>query len=323
MNNNIGNNNGPVVNSDQLLKQSPKGLNVGCLIGGIAAVVVVVTIIVASVFGSDSKDEDKDKSGENDDKDVIQEETAMCDVNSITLSGLKGENLDYYYNIDTSKFDKNKFDGNINFHGVTVNGKITTNKLKNAGVLVNEGKTYLSHKSNEAGIACSAYPKFSIDTSMDIINNNVGFEDMSDFILLCDYTGGDLIYSDNTLVTFGKFVWNLSGRNIYPSQLGINNYGEITIDLIIEKLGNPTYVLDRTDPCLSSIYSYTIYVYVYDDVAFLYGFYNWDNLDLASVYYYPIEDLNGVNPVTITYNNKEYSNYIDYWDALQKDYLNK
>lgn len=307
---------------------SPKKVNTGCLIGGIVGVlfVAIILIIFITTFFGDDGDEDKKTDNSITNTEQQEEENDACEANNEALSGLKGKNIDYYYNIDTSKFDKSIFNGQINFHGITVDGKITTNKLKNLGVKVNQKyyeTNYIAFKANDEGIYCST-TNFSIDTSMDIINNDVQINDMSDYALLvCDYTGGNELYSDNTLLTYGGFTWNLSGRNIYPVQLGISSYGDITIDLVLEKLGNPTYVVDRDDPCLSTIYSYTTYIYVYDEVAFLYSFYNWSNLKLASVYYYPIDDLNGKNPTKITYNDNEYDNYIDYWNQVQKDYLKK
>lgn len=225
----------------------------------------------------------------NDGKIVIEEKESeeIC-YNNEELEGLKGDSLDYYYNIDTSKFDKDKFDGNINFFGVTVNGKITVNKLKKLGITTDAS----AYKANSNGFYCDDLPNFSIDTTTDIINSDLFVSDTFDFISVCNYKGSMDLQSDDALVTLGS-GWNLTGRNIYPKQFDIPNYSEINIDLVLEKLGNPTYVSGRENNCISTLYGYTVYYYVYDDVAFLYAFYNSQNLDLAGVFYYPIEELDG------------------------------
>jgi len=258
----------------------------------------------------------------NDGKFVVEEEKVeeTC-YNEEKLENLKYDTLDDYYNIDTSKFNKKKFNGKINFFGVEVEGKITTNKLKNVGVetklcgiTCDVPKENLAYKANSNGFYCGSYPKFSIDTTSDIINSHFQWDDAGNSMYLCDYTGGNDVYSDNTLVTFGN-GWNLTGRNIYPAQFDIENYTDITIDLVLEKLGNPTYVSGRENKCISNLYSYTTYYYIYDDVAFLYSFYNWENLKLAAVYYYPIEELDGT-----AYPNSEKSK-LESFEETQKQYL--
>jgi len=240
------------------------------------------------------------KISKNDGKYIIEEEIPKesC-YNEEKLTGLKYDTLDKYYNINTSTFNKKMFNGKINFFGIEVEGKITTNKLKKLGVettlcgfTCDISKDYLANTANSNGFYCDSSPKFSIDTTSDIINSNFNWGGAGNSMYLCDYTGGNDVYSDNTLVTLGD-GWNLSARNIYPTQFNIDNYKDITIDLVLEKLGNPTYVSGREDQCISNLYSYTTYYYIYDDVAFLYSFYNWINLELASVYYYPIEELDG------------------------------
>ena len=68
------------------------------------------------------------------------EEEAANEVtyNDTPVTGLKGETLDYYWNIDTTQFDKSKFDGSIYFYGETLNGKITSNTIKEAGIEIEE-----------------------------------------------------------------------------------------------------------------------------------------------------------------------------------------
>lgn len=133
-------------------------------------------------------------------------------------------------------------------------------------------------------------------------------------ISLYNYTGDNAIYSDDTLVTIDSGApWNLTYRNIFPEQFGITTYEDITIDLVLKELGNPTYVIDRKDKNLENVYGYTTYLYVYEDVAFLYSFYNSKNLKLAANFYYSIEQLNGTLEGSI--------NYLELYKTENDEYL--
>lgn len=130
------------------------------------------------------------------------------------------------------------------------------------------------------------------------------------------YADNDAFYSEDALFsTYGqRFAWFTEKFDVFPSVLGVNTSSEITIDLVLEKLGNPTYVNGRTSPYIRDIsfLSYTTYIYVYDEAAFLYAFDNADNLNLVSVEYYPIEQLlaKDANERTPIDNlNTEYSLY--------------
>lgn len=270
---------------------------------------MIALLSTTLTVGCGKKDADKNSSKEE------ANSNEKCEGTNEELNGLKGDTVGYYYNIDTSKFDKTLFDGNVNFYGATINGKITTNKLKAAGINVEGSPT------SKNGYSIYYFPKFSIDTSSDILNNDLPMDGVGTDLYLVDYTGGTNLYSDSTLVSLGLGTgWNLTGRDIYPSQLGVSSYKEITIDLLLEKLGNPTYVRGRVNSCLESLYTYTEYIYVYDDVAFLYAFYNWNNMKLAAAFYYPIEEFNGTMASTYTYDEKEYNNYIDLLNAYQQKY---
>ena len=304
-------------NNQKFNSKPPKKINLGLIIG---ISVAVVAIIVGVVIILSTKSNDNSNKGTNDNQvnNSNNETNLNCKGTNTVLNNLKGETVNYYYNIDTSKFNKNLFDGNINFYGTIVNGKITTNKLKSAGISVEYS---ISRLNDEYNVRYFSTPKFSIDTSSDIINSDMPLDNMGNDLNVVDYTGGSEIYSDTALIScMGYFHWTLTGRNIYPNQLQIDDYSDITIDLVLDKLGNPTYVNGRTNSCLENEYTYTTYVYVYDDVAFLFAFYNWDNMKLAGVFYYPIEELNGIAPQTWTYDGKTYTNPIEVLELQQKNY---
>lgn len=276
----------------------------------LAIIIIITGFIIAIILLNNEENQDVDNNtqigqGEN------YKENEIKSYNDEPLEGLNGDTLDYYWNIDTSKFNSTMFDGNIYFFGATINGKINTNKLKEAGIEVDVS---LGNFRKTNGIWIATNPKFSINT------NSVDPNSMAatfDTIYLCDYKDEIEIYSDDTLISIrGEYFYNLTGRNIFPKQLGVTKYQDITVDLVLEKLGNPTYVLGRKSKTLENLYTYTTYMYVYDDVAFLYSFYNWDNMKLASVFYYPIEELNG----TITTSNGNV-NYLEQFETDYREYL--
>ncbi len=263
--------------------------------------------------GCGKKEEIQEDEIPNEDIQNIEESNEKTETktyNDKAVSGLEGATLDYYWNIDTTAFNPTKFNGNINFFGETINGKITTNKLKNAGI---EVKGDYLFESNVTGIYYRDNIKLSIDAN-SVISNDIAGGMTSNDMSLYNYKGDNAIYSDDTLVTMGIGTpWNLTCRNIFPEQFGITTYEDITIDLVLKELGNPTYVIGRKDKNLESIYGYTTYLYVYDDVAFLYSFYNNKNLKLAANFYYPIEKLNGANTGL--------TNYLELYKTEYEEYL--
>ncbi len=324
-NNNISNNTSTIIQNSEpsIQKKSPKGIIIV-----IASIVILVGIVASVFFLLNGK---KDIDGNNNQKTANNENAKSgdeCKGTNNELTNLKGNNVGYYYNIDTSKFDKSKYNGKIHFFGDEIEGKITTNKLKNLGIEI----SYFKKETTKTGHTNFKSPSFSIDTTADIINADLNIPELGGDLSLVDYTGGSELYSDTTLLlSRSSFGFSLTGRNIYPSQLGINNYKDITIDLLLEKLGNPTYVYERVSSCLKSINTYTTYVYVYDDVVFLFAFYNWRNMLLAGNYYFPIDQINGNVEVVERKRVKDesgtkveeikYKNYLEYLEKKNEEYL--
>ncbi len=219
------------------------------------------------------------------------EEEAANEVtyNDTPVTGLKGETLDYYWNIDTTQFDKSKFDGSIYFYGETLNGKITSNTIKEAGIEIEE--------ASEGQLEEAPHEDDNFNYYMILTLLKDGTEIESEILepyLIC-YTENDSFYSDDALFTtrrndFGCFGGN---KDVFPSVLGVSDSSEITIDLVLEKLGNPTYVHRRTTTKLKSldVLTYINYVYVYDDVAFYFQFSCSENLKFTCNEYFPIEQL--------------------------------
>ena len=314
--------NGDVPNS------SKKGFNHKLII--ILIIILILLLLLFLLFANKKKTNDEvDSNGSNinekvessDDSNAIDNNSSSktaCAGNKKELNGLKYKTVDDYYNIDTSKFDKNKFNGDIDFYGVKLSGKITANSVRQAGItifkqssfdgnvprdvnyydwMVEKGKTfirvYLKHGDRVLTHDTTGDVSFTLD---DFYFYNMDNEKNLD--------------SNNTLFSTDTDIeYNLNIHEVYPSILQVSKANEITIDLLLEKLGNPTYVYERASKCLKNEYSYTTYIYVYDDVAFLFSFANWENMKIGAVYYYPIEVVNAsesqelINKWTSEYNS--------------------
>lgn len=262
---------------------------------GIIISVIVVVLVAGLLISNVFKGKEKNLSEEN--KNVVEDNIEDEDSpNDTPVDGLIGETLDYYWNIDTQSFDKSKFNGEISFYGNIINGKITTDKLLEVGIEIKryknsqiENETLNYNNESDFWYLESPYISKNGEALQSSTSGSVTFTSTIPYII--NYTNNE-IYSEHSYVMLSKsFGWNLTKYDIYPNILDIESAKDINIDLVLDKLGNPTYVSGRTDKTLKSIYGYTTYVYVYDEVVFLFAFYNSSDLSLAASYYYPIETL--------------------------------
>ena len=235
---------------------------------------------------------DKEDASDSDKEETEGGESAS--INDTAVENLKGGTLDYYWNIDTQDFDKSKFDGKISFYGSIIEGKLTTEKLQEAGIEVSLLGVDTTLKTNsERDYWYYETPRLLRDGEKLPMSTNESIYSP----IIINFVNDEL-YSEHSNVVEGyaydEFHWGLLEYNIYPTVLGVESPHDITIDLVLEKLGAPTYVVDRTDKTMSEkdLYAYTVYLYVYDDVAFLFAFYNNRDLKLAADFYYPIEIMN-------------------------------
>ena len=134
-----------VVNGD-VPNSSKKGFNHKLII--ILIIILILLLLLFLLFANKKKTNDEvDSDGSNinekvkssDDSNAIDNNSSSktaCAGNKKELNGLKYKTVDDYYNIDTSKFDKNKFNGDIDFYGVKLSGKITANSVRQAGITI-------------------------------------------------------------------------------------------------------------------------------------------------------------------------------------------
>lgn len=189
-------------------------------------------------------------------------------------------NIDYYWNINTETFDKTRFDGKISFFGNVLNSKITGKTLTENGFSLSEITYYTC---NDIFHIDDEIEKDYVQKCGQLTNQNKSYPiDFSSVGVptLINFDKNDNYSSDNVEIYFEynktndyiDFVTETEESNIiFPYFNGIK-YDELTIDLIIENMGVPTYVADRTT---ADGYSLSlVYYYVYNDYVFKFDFVN-------------------------------------------------
>ncbi len=170
--------------------------------------------------------------------------------------------IDKYWNIDTKKFNASLFDGNFSFGEFKINGKLTGKTFKDNGyglrigsglfdeLLWDEDNNVYSDRSN----------------GVYILKNDA---EVFEHVYLNNYKNETDIYSDNTELYYSwSGVSDTYGEIIIPTCLlsGLNDvvYQTLSIENIVGKLGNPTYVQGRLSKNINEGQFFK-YVYVYSD----------------------------------------------------------
>ena len=236
--------------------------------------------LVISLCACGNEKEDDIKTNTNKDnitieteqeKDEQQDEVAKTDVDYSQYTAdypVEKRTLDYYWNIDTSGFDKTQFDGIFSLFGNDFNGKITGKTLKDNGYQLQIGSGLFTELMLDKDNNCYS----DKSNGAYILKDDVEYENS---MFLKNYKNETDLYSDNTEI---KFYWGTTDKKfsdiIFPKCLVAGqdeNVGDnLKIDDIIEKLGVPTYVEERTDSSIEDKMHFT-YIYVYDDYVFEFG----------------------------------------------------
>ena len=229
---------------------------------------------------------------------------------------LENRNLDYYWNINTEGFSSTKFDGKISFFGNTITSKITGKTLKENGYTIVNAPSYYSYSKNFFGNKKIDYTLIS----GHVQRNSQEFPDESDVAYtlalpeFINFGNNNDFYSDETefYYEFSKTV-KTDSNIVYPSING-TKYSDLTIDLIIENMGVPTYVArgdalipkTRTSMETEDIMTFNYY-YEYPDYTIIFHFMGF-NQHLTGVEYV------GKN----TFNHTFYDNELTLKEKLEK-----
>ena len=285
-------------------------------------VIVVVVVGVSYLFGNKDNDSNTNLNG-----------SSNLNVNYSTYTAdvpKDQRTIDYYWNINTATFDKNKFDGRISVFGTIMNTKLTGKTLKDAGFIVvslsskddkpNE-KIELNYNSEDdyysnyglLYINNKVYPTYNLNVAVDFVN----------------YQGIKSVYDDSTELYFNQNTTYQDVDNIIIPYMENIDYSELTIDDSIDNLGVPTYVEGRTTKLEDTGTSLGAvmfgYVYVYDDYTFMFNFMYYDNTGLSIIGFTYMGSEKFSRPVEVfnreTYKNDIYETYSKLLDEQQDKYL--
>lgn len=192
---------------------------------------------------------------------------------------------DYYWNIDTSGFDKSMFDGVFSVFGYDFNGKITGSTLQANGFGIETGSftksLYWDEEKN-----CF----WDLSNGSDICRDGVEIGEVT----LMNYNNEEDFYSDSTEAEFYCCdSYCTFGEAIIPKCLVTDQESQmldaLTLDDIIANLGVPTYVEGRRNSSIDDL-EFFEYIYVYDEYV----------LKFASVY----NEKKGVTVTGFTYDGR-------------------
>lgn len=299
------------------------------LIGGIVTISIITTTIVITFKSlnhnqtnntilNNNVENKKDSSTQDTSKLLTKYEEYTDDY------PIEKRNIDYYWNINTTKFDKSKFDGKILLFDNLIEGEITGKSL------IENGYTFHHMSSYSCGNPLALWGEdinYTSDCPFLLKNNKiypidyitVGAPDLINYDKNNDFTSEntELYYEYGKTNKFIDFVTETVESNIIYPYLDGTKYDDLTIDKIIEKLGVPKYVGERESNISDSILIFSYY-YEYDKYVFKFSFIYTDKISLSSVTYMGIKTFNNYG---LVYDRKTDS-YATYTlkESLQNSY---
>lgn len=239
----------------------------------------------------DDTDSEETKKNEDNDENEDSEDVAENEDNSLEVSDysvytkdypVEKRTLDYYWNIDTSSFDKNMFDGSFSLFGYDFSGKITGSTLQENGFGIEIG----------GYPACLFWDKEE-NCFWDLTNGSdiyMGDTEIGQ-VTLRNYSNEDNFYSSNTEVDFYCGDSDATFNEAIIPKCFVTSKDDkmlesMTFDDVINHLGVPTYVIGRQDNSIDDV-AFIEYLYAYDDYILIF----------ASVY----TDRNGAAVTGVTY----------------------
>lgn len=222
---------------------------------------------------------------------------------------IQDRDLDYYWNINTEGYSSTKYDGKISFFGDIITTKITGKTLKDNGYTIIDAPSSYSYSKN-------FFSNKKIDYTIKsghVQKNSQQFPDESDVSYtlalpeFINFGNNNDFYSDETefYYEFSKTV-KTDSNIVYPSIKG-TKFSDLTIDLIIEHMGVPTYVAKgdaltpttRTSMTTEDVMTFDYY-YEYPDYTIIFHFMGF-NQRLTGVKYL------GKNTFNHTFHDSETS----------------
>lgn len=293
-----------------------KKIAVGAMVC-LVVLALVATIVVLVVKQSNATTTTPETPTAGNENSINQDETKSETSNTIP------NEIDKYWNIDTSKFNASLFDGKFSICGNVIQSKLTGKTLKDNGYELKIGsglfKELLLDSEN------NVYSDKS--NGVYILKNN---KELLEGVHLENYNKETSIYSDNTELVVGWRDNSVKYNEIiFPTCLIYNPtdivYNTLTVENIVKELGAPTYVQGRLTKTIKDGQFFK-YVYVYSDYTLWFDmlYYKKSGITVTGFSY---EGNNSFNQPCKYYDAdtnefREYSKTLDYLNEEQTKYEN-
>lgn len=280
---------------------------------GIVILIVAIILIIIGISlkpKNEAKTESKKNSNNNNETTTS---TEKVDYKEYTEKyPQEKRNIDYYYNIYTPAFNKQRYNGKISLFGKIVDGPLTTQTLNNNNITysknhasmttITDENTENEYRGIDLFIDGIKYPKSDYSPSVYIINE----------------TTGELYFDQSTT--------NQGTEDIIVPYLGNIDLNNLTVDDIINTLGVPTYVGERKtklENTKTGLFGTLTYSYVYDfgDDTFEFGIiYSESTGNNFTNFIYRGKDTFNGKMSKRDLSTKEYSYYNSYKDYYEEQY---
>lgn len=294
----------------------------------VALVVIIGGIIGASYLFGDNNNKNDTNSSENSSTNSNGSSSLETNVDYSEYNAdfpKEERTIDYYWNINTGDFDKEKFDGRFSVFGTIMNTKITGKTLSDAGF-----KFVDSSLRDESELVYDYQEKYYHNEVYVYKDGQVSPNTKNyNWIYLKNYEGISSAYDDSTEFYFeGVSVGEKLSDVVVPCMENVD-YSKLTIDDIIDNLGVPTYVGGRETKLedAGDFFGATVfyYHYVYDDYTLSYEFMYYDSTGCNTVGFRYQDNkviMRSFDAVDVnTYETNFYNNQLEFWDEQQSKYL--
>ena len=307
-------------NNDAVIKKN--NLKVMIFVAmGVVSITVAIFIIISLFNNHEMMENEK----------ISEEESSVnVDYGNDTADVSKEQRtIDYYWNINTKDFDKTKFNGDILVFGNTFNKKLTGKTLQDGGFKFVEYPSFDGDNMLEDSVLVYDSEEGNYKKNVQLLKNDKLYKSA---IELYNYKGIDKAYDDSTELYYDTSTDAafLTYEDVIVPSVGVLNYSEITIDDVIDSLGVPTYVENRTTKLEDALIKSGVvirfdYVYVYDDYLFEFSFsYNeYIGIKFNNNTYSGVQRLLSPFAVYDIVKNEEinYESYLKFLENEQKMYL--
>ncbi len=220
---------------------------------GIVLLIVAIILIIIGIVLNLKKETQANKNTDNN-KNSNTISTEKVDYKEYTEKYPQDKrNIDFYYNIYTPAFNKQKYNGKISLFGKIVDGPLTIQTLNNNNI------TY--SKNHDSMTTITDANTENDYEGIDLLIDGIKYpkSDLSPSVYIMNETTGELYFDQSTT--------NNGTEDIIVPDMGNIDLNKLTVDDIINTLGVPTYVGERKtklENAKTGLFGTLTYSYVYD-----------------------------------------------------------